>query len=296
MINYKRILSAFISLIVVMLSLSSATMAWLAMNRTVWSKNQKMTIQAVSDVATLDCYAIRYDGSLGAVCYKIGENEGEYLAVEMTEFDRIFRDRTVNTPLIYVIELANVPDNPNYYISVKVPCLEKYIKVGNTETNSYVGDGDGLKYSINQYISNIISVKVGCGGAITPLTPTLVQRVENNVNVFNAQRTYFRSVTSGDRVGQFATVVEDDVNGTYTYSKTTSVQVKLTQSEYHNSLYTIPNEVESTGNHLMLYVQFDYDDALMDAFISLINDDSDEDINFADDLGVIQVLVRTGGN
>ena len=285
----KKSLSVIINLAVISLCLIASSFAWISMSTSVKSGNHKMTIQAVSDVTTISCYALRYDGSLGAVCYKIGEGEGEVLDVEMTEFDRIFRDRSVNTPLIYVVELANVPDNEGNYISIKVPCREKYISVSGSKTNEYTASSDAV-FSIQNYISNIISVKIGCGGAISALTPTTTQRIQNNVDRFNTERTAFKSVTSGDRVGQFA------VASGATYTKTNSVQVKLTQAEYTSYLFTLENEDESTGNHLILYIQFDYDEALMDAYINLISDDLDEDIAFADDLEVIQILVGTGGN
>ena len=289
----KRSIIITILTAVVALSLSLTVFAWVAVNNSIRSENQAMTITPVSDVQTIDCYALRYDGSLGAICYSIGDGEGQVLAVEMTEFDRIFRDRSVNTPLIYVVELANVPDTAGYYISVRVPCHRDYISVNGSTVNSYTSQ-DGVSYSIMNYISNIVSLKIGFSGQIQEPTPTTTLRVENNVNIFNTQKNAFKLVTEStypDRVGQFATVTED--NETYTYSKDDYVQVRLTQSEYASSLFTIPGEPEPTGNHLMLYIQFDYDEDLMDNYISLLDDARDDDVAFEDDLGVIQILVGT---
>ena len=46
----------------------------------------------------------------------------------------------------------------------------------------------------------------------------------------------------------------------------------------------------------MLYIQFDYDEGLMDSFIEHMMDDSDGHVSFDDDLGVIQILVGRSGS
>ena len=272
---------------------TSVTYAWVSINKGVMASNMRMTIQPVSDVTTLSCYALRFDGSLGAICYKIGEGQDEVLDVTMTEFDRIFRDRIVNTPLIYVLELGNVPNTAGSYISIKVPCTGKYIQPATgAATNSYVDNGNS-SYVINEYISNVISVKIGCSGSITEPTATTTQRVENNVNIFKTQIANFRSITSGDRMAEFVSVTRS--NDTVTYSKVQNVQIRLTQSEYSGFLYNAPDEGGGSSNHLMLYIQFDYDESLMDTYITRMTDDSKTDIAFVDDLGVIQMLVGAGG-
>ena len=288
----KLILSA-IHVVALFLCLILATFAWFSNNKQIKSSNIGMTIQSVSDVTTLSAYALRYDGTIGAACYKIGDGEGEVTDVEMTEFDRIFRDRSVNTPLIYVVELGNVPDSAGYNIIVKVPCSEKFIRVNDTSSNEYTDDGE-TPFVIQRYISNVVSVKVNCGGALPTggLTQTTTQRIDNNVTVFQTQKTAFQSLTSGDAVGQYATVT---TNGTV-FSKASYVEVRLSQAQYHEYIYAGENDQGETENRLMLYIQFDYDQNLMDAFISHMMDDSEGDVSFVDDFGVIQILVRTGEN
>ena len=287
----KKLVLLIVQFIALVLCISFATFAWFSNNKQIKSSNKAMTIQAVSDVTTLSCYALRYDGTYGAICYSIGDGEGQVTDVEMTEFDRIFRDRAVNTPLIYAVELGNVPDTEGYYIYVKVPCTEKFINIGNnTTTNNHTDDG--TPFIIQRYISNVISVKVNCGASISPLTATTTNRDQNNIDVFQAQNTAFKSITSGDKVGEFASVTNNDT----VFSKDTYVEVKLSQLEYHQYIYPGTNEQGQSENRLMLYIQFDYDDVLMDAYIDQMSEDSDYDINFEDDLGVIQILVGAGGN
>ncbi len=289
--NKRKLILTALQMAALALCLSIVTLAWFSSHKQVQSKNVGITIQPVSDVATLSCYALRYDGNIGAVCYKIGEDaeHGEVLNVEMTEFDRIFRDRSVNTPLIYAVELANVPNSAGYYINVKVPCSEKFLRVGGTATNSYTDDGS-TTFLIQRYISNVVSVKVACGGQIQELTPTTDRRIENNVTVFQTQQAVFRQLSSGDSVGHFATVTDNT-----TYEKASYVQVKLSQSDYSSSIYTATNDQGVTENRLMLYIQFDYDEGLMDAYIEHMMDDTEGDVTFADDFGVIQILVKAGG-
>ena len=291
----NRLITSVISLLACLILLVAGTFAWKAVNKSLETRNISMTIQPVSDVTTISCYALRYDGTLGAVCFKIGENaqNGEVLNVPMTEFDRIFRDRIVNTPLIYVLELGNVPNNTGSSITIKVPCTERFILPSNgVATNYYVDNGSGAHFSIQDYISNIVSVKIGCGGEITDPTPTTSQRIENNVNIFNTQLAAFRAITSGSRMAEFVTITSS--NGTTTYSKVDSVQIQLTQSEYTAFLYDAEDEDGGTSKHLTLYIQFDYDEALMDAYIAHMTNDLDTDVDFASDLGVIQMLVGAG--
>ncbi len=292
----KRLISSVIALLACLILAVAGTFAWKAMNKRLESANMKMTVQPVSDVTTISCYALRYDGTFGAVCFKIGEDaaNGEVLNVPMTEFDRIFRDRVVNTPLIYVLELGKVPNNSGSSISIKVPCTEKFIlPSGGSATNYYTDDGTGPRYAIQDVISNIVSVKINCGGDITDPTPTTNSRVENNVNIFNTQLDAFKNITSGSRMAEFVSFSTN--NGVTTYTKTESVQIRLTQSEYSPFLYDALDEDGETSKHLTLYIQFDYDEALMDLYIAHMMNDLDTDVNFASDLGIIQMLVGAGG-
>ncbi len=294
MLSFKKQILMLVSFILVLACLTSATVAWIAMNRNVESKDIGMTIETVTNLTTFSCFALQYDGVCGASCYRIGTGENETTDVSMTEFDKIFRDRNVNTPLIYVLEVANVSNNADNYISVKVPCLQKYIKPTDGDaTNSFVSSTG--TYDIQQYISNVIMVRIGCSGAITAPTPTTELRVENNVNIFNEQRTALSTVSSGDRFGTLASAVTE--NGVTTYSKANYVEVKLSQSEYGPYVYEAEDEEGETSNHLVLYIEFDYNNDLMDAFINHMTDSGDT-ASFVNDLGTIQVLNGTtgGGN
>ena len=287
----KRLITALISTIIVCLSLITVSVAWITMNRRVNSENSKMTIQSVSNVTTISCFALQYDGICGAICHKIGPDaeHGEVSSVTMTEFDKIFRDRNVNTPLIFVVEIGNVPTESDDYISVKVPCTAKYIlPETGVATNCYVtGDED---YSIQQYISNVLSVKLACDGNITSPTPTRETRIENNVILFTTQLITFESVT-GDQAGTLANASTAD--GVTTYSKTDYVELKLGYSDYASFLFDA-TDYSGTSKHLTLYIEFDYYDELMDIFIDHLNE-SNDNTAFEDDLGTIQIQTGKEG-
>ncbi len=289
----NRIRSIAVSALLILLILVSGTYAWTAANKQAESRNMAMTIQAVSDVTTISCYALRYDGSLGAICYKIGEGNGEVLDVPMTEFDRIFRDRIVNTPLIYVLELGKVPNTASGAITIKVPCLQPFIQKANGDLVNQMTD-DGTRFAIRDYISNVISVKINSSGPITEPTATTTQRIANNVNIFNTQKNAFANITSGERMAEFCSITTE--NGVTTFQKEQAVQIRLSYNDYAANLYDALDEDGATSSHLVLYIQFDYDEALMDAYIAHMTNDLDTDVDFADDLGVIQMLVGRAGN
>ncbi|MCR5457799.1 MAG: hypothetical protein K6F14_06955 [Clostridiales bacterium] len=290
--NNKKLIYVVLCMIVVMLCFSYSTMAWISMNRKVWSKNQTMTIQSVSNVTTVSCFALQYDGICGAVCYKIGPDSAhdEVNSVTMTEFDKIFLDRNVNTPLVFVLEIGNVPNESGDYLAIKVPCDEKYILPnGGQATNNYITSGE--RYSIQQYISNVLSIKMACSGNITLPTPTKTERIENNVTLFTQRLAAFESVT-GDLAKTFASATTNA--GVTTYSKVEYVELRLRQSDYSALLFDATDET-GTSKHLILYIEFDYDDTLMDVFINHLHEGSDN-TTFGDDVGTIQIFTGKEGS
>ena len=291
----KKILATVISLAVIFACLLSATYAWITINRKVDSNTSRMTIQSVSSVTTVSCFALQYDGICGAICYKVGTDSenGEVSSITMTEFDKIFRDRNVNTPVIFVLEIGNVPNETGDYISVKVPCEAKYIlpQTGSA-TNNYTVVESGSNYSIQEYISNVLSVKLACSGNITMPTPTREERIENNIQIFTTQLAAFQNV-SGNQAGTLASFSSTEGNVT-AYSKEEFIELKLSQSTYGSFLFDATDE-NGTSKHLVLYLEFDYDDALMDVFINHITED-DYNLVFVDDLGTIQILTGNEGS
>ena len=54
-----------------------------------------------SAITTLSCYAIKYDGVYGAMATKLVS--GQEHSVNMSEYDYIFQDKNINTPLFFRI-------------------------------------------------------------------------------------------------------------------------------------------------------------------------------------------------
>lgn len=295
MLKNKYIIIAVSALIICAL-FASSVFAWISFNKKLNSNNMGMTIVDVSNVSALSCYALQYDGIYGAACRLINDHDQsieQAVPISMTEFDKIFRDRNVNTPLILRLEIANPPEGESRYISVRVPCNQKYIKNDSTASNGsndYVVSRDGSTYEIQKCISNVCHLKVGCElnvsdlSLVTP-TATTTERKPNNVNIFNSQIEAFSTITTGYRVAQFATATKS--NGNYIeYSKESTIEVKLYYSDYSDGIFEVEGSDEK---HLILYIFFDYSDELMDAFIAHLPESEEGNTVFENDLEIIEV-------
>ena len=94
---------------------------------------------AGSNIDILSCYAVRYDGSHGAVAVDVS---GGNQKIAMSEYDYIFTDRNVNTPLFLRMEIAGFDTTKN--LSVSIPCSGSY----KNESNQ-----------VEPYLSNVVCAK-----------------------------------------------------------------------------------------------------------------------------------------
>lgn len=131
----------------------TGTLAWFTMNQEVSTTGMSVTVAATSSVNILSCYAVRYDGNYGAIAYDISGGNSN---VAMSEYDYIFTDRNVNTPLFLRIELTNFETNKD--LTVTIPCTGAY-KDGN---------------HIEPYLSNVVSAQfltgLKSGSSVVPDT------------------------------------------------------------------------------------------------------------------------------
>ena len=116
----------------------TGTLAWFTMNQEVSTTGMSVTVATTSSVNILSCYAVRYDGNYGAIAYDISSGNSN---VTMSEYDYIFTDRNVNTPLFLRIELTNFDTNKD--LTVTIPSTGAY-KNGSV---------------IEPYLSNVISAQ-----------------------------------------------------------------------------------------------------------------------------------------
>lgn len=168
--NNLKIIGATAMCLFTLTGLFTGTLAWFASNSAVAATGMSVTVDPGSDLQILSCYAVRYDGNYGAIAYDItGGNE----SVTMSEYDYIFTDRNVNTPLFLRMEISNFDTDKN--LAVNIPCSGSYmtdekidpwlsnvvcakfmrgIKVGDNvvpDTNTWTGTGQTTQAVVNSY-------------------------------------------------------------------------------------------------------------------------------------------------
>ena len=100
----KKLTSAIVSLsfafLITVLSIlffTDYTLGWFSENKKVASNGFVIQTEKNSQVTTISTYAFRYDGMYGAICIPIEDNT----EIAMSEYDVIFTDKNVNTPLFF---------------------------------------------------------------------------------------------------------------------------------------------------------------------------------------------------
>lgn len=120
----------------------TGTLAWFVASKSVSATGMSVTVNPGSRLRILSCYAVRYDGTNGAIAVDVSSGNA---SITMSEYDSIFTDRNVNTPLFLRMELANF-DTTND-LKVTIPC-----------TGSYKTDS-----KIDPYLSNVVAAKFMTG-------------------------------------------------------------------------------------------------------------------------------------
>ena len=115
-----------------------ATIAWFAMNKNTDGNGLNVSVSNDSGIQILSCYAVRYDGNYGAIAVDVLHG---HKFITMSEYDYIFTDRNVNTPLFLRMEVSHFAASGD--LEVTIPC-----------SGSYKTDN-----KINPYLSNVVSAK-----------------------------------------------------------------------------------------------------------------------------------------
>ena len=135
-----KIVSATCMTIFSLLSTFMGTAAWFESVRVRDSQSNSFSIQGGSSIDILSCYAVRYDGTNEAIAFDVLHGNASII---MSEYDYIFTDRNVNTPLFLRMEIAGYDDTRD--LTVTVPCTGAYM---NSEENT-----------IYPYLSNVVCAK-----------------------------------------------------------------------------------------------------------------------------------------
>jgi hypothetical protein len=223
-----------------------------------------------SQITTISCYAIKYDGIQGAVAKQVAS--GQENAIQMSEYDYVLRDRNVNTPLFFRIELSDF--NTSKDLEVTIPAAGAYKLAGQS--------------TIESNLSNVVCAKFSYGldinGTLTPDTYELSGSTISGGNV----KTIYEGMR--DRVKNMA--------GTPFVTSTTEKDDEITLTLPAASLYQSSNIVHrtidgETVDIVVVYIVFDYyvtnSINLVERYINSYGNSDNYSRTFDPDIGAISL-------
>ncbi|MBP5343287.1 hypothetical protein J6Y73_05120 [bacterium] len=308
----KKLTSAIVSLsfafLITVLSIlffTDYTLGWFSENKKVASNGFVIQTEKNSQVTTLSTYAFRYDGMYGAICIPIEDNT----EIAMSEYDVIFTDKNVNTPLFFRVVARGVPSTGGS-ITVTIPCTTPTYSL-----NSAVSTFNDGKNTLD-VLSNLVTCKLGFGlmlneeKVVDNFIPvgTTTSRVSSNISIFTGVRdlmTKNKMAENKVESGKFINKEEFDDDGNIVSAEKTTTTISLTISyeDYEEYLcgVVIDEETKEITEYdynaevkdcLVFYIEFDYDDNL----INLFRQHTEESglAEFRNDIGVISIQDNRG--
>ena len=222
-----------------------------------------------SEITTLSCYAIKYDGVYGAQAKQLVT--GQDHSVAMSEYDSIFTDKNVNTPLFFRIEITGF--NTSKDLQVSIPCSGSYL----VENQTY----------INNNLSNVVCAKFSYGltidGVDTVDTYQLSGTTVNGGNaktIYMGMRDHVRNVEGTPFVKSLS-------------QKDREIQLTLPAASLYQSANIQHKTIDGqTVDVVVIYVVFDYyvtsSKNLVEEYIdSYEGSGIDYNTNFESDIGAI---------
>lgn len=133
--NLIRIVAATSMAVFALFACFSGTVAWFLSQSNLDNSGDNFSVYAGSSIHLLSAYAVRYDGDKGAVASDLLSSKQ---SIAMSEYDYIFRDRNVNTPLFFRLELTGFDSSKD--LTITIPCTGAYKKSGTTITDNYLSN------------------------------------------------------------------------------------------------------------------------------------------------------------
>ncbi|MBP5343285.1 hypothetical protein J6Y73_05110 [bacterium] len=283
----SKLISAFVSLSLAffittlsVLFFTDYAIAWFSENKITKTNGIIIRTPDSSDVTTVSCHAFKYDGIYGAVCLDISHRT----EVEMSEYDLIFTEKNINTPLFFRVAIIGVPDTTTGSLTITIPCSTPNYSISSNE----IALDDGL-YA-QYYLSNLITCKIGCGLLSNDIrivddyipVPTTSSTETSNLAIFNGVRDLMNAENIelyNVKTARYINDIVIDSNGIIqSAKKTTSVlSLTLNYDEYKDYLCNIVFDErdniiaydyssEAVKDSLVFYIEFDYDDDLVNLF------------------------------
>ena len=243
-----------------------ATIAWFAMNNNVGGNGTTVTCSPGSDIKILSCYAVRYDGNYGATAVDISSGSE---SITMSEYDYIFTDRNVNTPLFLRFELSNFVATQD--LTVSIPC-----------SGSYKTDN-----KVDPYLSNVVGAQFLYGikqnGTLIPDINTWTGKNVSNEYVVASYQGMLDH--ESDNIG--TPFVQ---NG----SKQSSLVLTLDADDVFNGDFIITRKDENNNDIdvVVVYIALDYyvtdSTNLVSAYLDSYNG-AEHSLSFISDISMITV-------
>lgn len=259
-----KIIAATSMTIFTLLASFSAAYAWFGALKS--SKNTSTAFGVSYDDSTITAssvYCIKYDGIYGATATKLTD---ENRSLVMSEYDNIFKDRNVNTPLFLRIVIEGFDRTRD--LDIVIPSSGDY-KTGN---NVYV----------NNFLSNVVCAKFSYGlKSGNSLVRDSYDLTDDTINGGNAQTIY-----EGMRDRAVELVGTPFVTNVSTGAKDRTISISIPKN-------TITNDFIENGN-VVVYLEFDYYVTqtvnLVDSYITSYDTVPEEPSRiFVSDIGIVSL-------
>lgn len=214
-----------------------ASFAWFMANNQVNNPTDGFDIGTDnSQITTISCYAIQYDGVYGASATKLVS--GQPHNINMSEYDYILRDKNVNTPLFLRIEMAGFDKTKD--LQITIPATGAY-KTGN---NTYIDNN----------LSNVVCAKFSYGllvdGDVVKDNYNLTGNAEDDAAAASAIYTGMRDRVASIQGTPF--VVDSQ-------TKNNSLTLTLNHADVYNSNFIMTTTLDDkTVEKVVIYIEFDY--------------------------------------
>ena len=267
--SIRKLLISYIAIFFLTIIASvGVTYAWVAEHKSVDSNGAKLLIQEVSDITNISCYVLKYDGIEQASCTLI--ERGNTYQITMSEFDMIFRDRNVNTPLIIrliVSDLANdVRTNPNGRFTINIPCSSGY----KNENGHIIGT-----------LSNVLTIKCGCGLTSSKTLDNYGATIEGNekVNIFRGAIASMENNLAADS--------DEYISGEEERIKKDIINLRINYDDYKNHIQVL--EIDGIQKDvIILNIEFNYVTDLVEDYVNSYGGFAPSN-DFISDIGTIYI-------
>lgn len=239
--DFKRqIYLLLIRIIACALVFVGTTYAWVSINDVLNIGGTRIQLKGEPGVAVSDFYVYKRDGEGNTA--RIVSSTKNNVSIEMTEYDTIFTDRNVNTPIVIRAKILGVADGSTPHVTI-------------TCTNGTHLEKLGEEYVLARYLSNIVGIRCGYGDDIL----NAMEPDKNVGEVYDKARDVLKS----EQLYSFATVHE--VTDPDTGHKVLENGEKLYRIEF--DLPVFHQKAGDPNDQPIIWIEFTYNEDNIKAYI-----------------------------